>query len=401
MLSMQNLLFFVLILHPALQFLNDTSAGEGVTPRWTPFGIISLAVVYIGIIYLLSRKRIVLSGLPYFRPFILFLLSALISVVLSISPMTSLRDFAELTTLLFVFLIAANTLGTPTGLKKLVAVLAISCVVPLATALYQIILGTGTETWGIKRVMGTFVHPNGLAFYLLLIIPFLIVLIDSPTSGRRLGTAMKLSVFLLLGVSLIALVSTYTRAAWIGFIIELIVLFLLGQRRIPLFIALIGILAVVTAPSIIMRAKGIYEPQTSSLFWRLDLWEQLLPMALSRPLTGYGIGTSLQLSDFVSAANLPVVPHNDYLRVLLEMGIPGLVIFISCWLAMISFVRRFFQNQQSSSREKKYSLAFLAAIIGFMTVSISDNIFNNSLLLWPLFSLAGCFAALYRGQKLS
>jgi O-antigen ligase len=86
----------------------------------------------------------------------------------------------------------------------------------------------------------------------------------------------------------------------------------------------------------------------SSLLARLCLWEAAGRAILARPLFGFGLGTG---SDAIipffyglSGGVIGATAHDTYLRVGVEMGVPGLMIYlalsaIAAWIA-IGWLRR-------------------------------------------------------------
>lgn len=103
------------------------------------------------------------------------------------------------------------------------------------------------------------------------------------------------------------------------------------------------------------------EGTSSSLsgIWRLAHWTKGLMIfaqgSIYEVLFGYGVGSSIGL--------LGKLPHNDYLRVLLEQGIVGMLLFIY-------FFRSIYSKLDSQYR---YILVILAIF------SISENVIDNML----------------------
>jgi O-antigen ligase len=237
-----------------------------------------------------------------------------------------------------------------------------------------------------NRVYGTFAHPNLLAFYLLLVLTlcFLIFL----SSDKK-----KVSILiygLLAGIFLITLGFTYTRSAWLGL---LLVVLLLGLTRYRTFliISLIFLsLSYFSIETINQRISAFssHDPG-SSINWRLTLWEDTLSYASQRPVLGYGAGTSKELilkkrgPDAGSSD-----AHNDYLRVLLEDGLIGLIGFL---ILLASLGAELFKIYRDQNRPRLKALAFICLIlfIGFSIIAFGDNILANTALQWAMWALFG------------
>ncbi len=82
-------------------------------------------------------------------------------------------------------------------------------------------------------------------------------------------------------------------------------------------------------------------PQTSSLDFRLISWHQTLTLAQEKPLLGHGAGNwkmhiqRLGLQSFDDKGNfgmvVPLHPHNEFLAMLAELGVPGLLLLLAVW----------------------------------------------------------------------
>jgi O-antigen ligase len=83
----------------------------------------------------------------------------------------------------------------------------------------------------------------------------------------------------------------------------------------------------------------------SSFQARLTLWQASLDATAERPVTGHGLGT---VADAIAphltgpdARLRGVTPHSGYLRVAVELGVPGLLIqiaitLVAIWLAVVA-----------------------------------------------------------------
>ncbi|MBN4076880.1 O-antigen ligase family protein, partial [Mariprofundus ferrooxydans] len=116
---------------------------------------------------------------------------------------------------------------------------------------------------------------------------------------------------------------------------------------------------------------------------RLLMWQSAWQLVLDGPWWGYGLGTFSLLYgavrdplDFITAGSFV---HNDALQLLLEVGIPGLLLFVSLWLVMIV---RLFLLLRKSKHDDYMEVAMLVAIILFGLHSlINFNFYNISLIM--------------------
>jgi O-antigen ligase len=211
------------------------------------------------------------------------------------------------------------------------------------------------------------------------------LLIDEANSVRRiyiLGALTSLMTSLILSLN---------RGSWIGFGLALISATLVYIRKVKITWIVIG-LVIVAIPSsgvIISRFGMLQEQRTwgagtkNTLQGRINAWKILLPIALKRPITGYGIGNIREITD--KHLNNVIIPHNDYLRLIIEVGIPGALLYI---VFICSELIRSLKNV--SKTENWYiNYPFLMAIIYFIILSAVQNIIQN-LVVFPMFlGLAG------------
>lgn len=144
------------------------------------------------------------------------------------------------------------------------------------------------------------------------------------TRNFRLRLVLLASMAMVVG----ALVLTFSRGAFAGFIV-VNVLFLIGQRRfMPLMIgalALVG-LAFMLPEAVFQRlSAGMGGDLNAITAGRTgDIWLPLLPEVMESPLFGHGLG-SILWSDAMRGGRILEVthPHNAYLQLLLDMGLIG------------------------------------------------------------------------------
>jgi hypothetical protein len=111
-----------------------------------------------------------------------------------------------------------------------------------------------------------------------------------------------------------------------------------------------------------------------------------LLVALNR-LAGLGPGIGQALSRY----GLRAVPHNDYLRVLVEYGVFGLTLYLALIsvLAVMAF-RTWREFKDWNQPAAAVALSFFALTLAFPVMSVTDNIFAhtvNQIYFWTLAGL--------------
>ena len=162
------------------------------------------------------------------------------------------------------------------------------------------------------------------------------------TWARSKARALKIALLATMGIVVLALVLTFSRSAFFGFIL-VNALFVLGHMsvRAVLFGALL-LIGVLLMPAAVFEraAEGFGEGLNAISAGRIDgLWLPLLPEVLKSPFWGHG-HMSLLWSEPMRAGGgssvlLVAHPHNAYLGALLDMGIAGLILlcayFVHAW----------------------------------------------------------------------
>jgi O-antigen ligase len=286
----------------------------------------------------------------------------------------------------------------------------LSSVVPVANGLGELAAGPTYARVGttLKSLRGPFPHPNYFAFYLMVVLTLAVVLfIESRSLARKAGVG------LLIGLGTICLFFTYTRSAWIGFALALVAIGALRYRRL-LVVAVLGLaLAAFVAPGATRKAQQRFGDLTSqseasdrnSWSWRVDQWSAMLPYGFDRPLAGQGWDSYSRLTvrkfghsnlryptiQFPAVGVYSAVgftAHNDYVKDFVELGAPGLVLWVLSLVGLAVVAARARRLRDISG----VAVAVLAVVIAVMLVSASDNLQGYTVVLTYVFALCGGLA---------
>jgi O-antigen ligase len=151
---------------------------------------------------------------------------------------------------------------------------------------------------------------------------------------------LRLALLASMGMVVVALVLTFSRGAFVGFIV-VNVLFLLWRRNAKtlIFAALLAPVALFALPG------AVYDRVQTGFGSGLDaisagriegIWVPLLPEVLRSPIYGDGLA-SILWAKAMRAGGMPGVglAHNAYLDTVLDMGIAGLILvcayFVHVW----------------------------------------------------------------------
>ncbi len=222
------------------------------------------------------------------------------------------------------------------NLTKVTRLVQIAGVASAALALYQLASHTGISVGGEIRSNGTFSQPNVAAVFFA--VASMISVWRYVDYGRGL---LDLSFAVVFAAATIA---TFSLGGVSCLLAMLIVFGLLrpGSLRLKLggcaAAALVAIAFLATPlgaehfneeSSTQISAKRINGEAKTSLGTRLEKWESLIVEWETSPIIGKGLGTTVTTEGVSENATSGLLPHNEYLRYLVETGVIGLIAALS------------------------------------------------------------------------
>jgi putative inorganic carbon (hco3(-)) transporter len=195
-------------------------------------------------------------------------------------------------------------------------------------------------------------HPNAVAGCLVLFIPLQVGLIvamasrqepewSAVRSGWNWSLAMQLPLLMLTGGTLLL---TQSRGAWAGMLVALGAFLTWHSRRTRVLAAIMGgaivIAGIATGPErLVNLAISQSGPgMAGNVPGRLELWSRAIDGIRDFPLSGMGMNTFRKVvpilyPTFLTSAESDIAhAHNHLLQAALDLGIPGLVAYMSLWL---------------------------------------------------------------------
>jgi len=322
----------------------------------------------------------------------------------------------------FFFLVSAWA-DSPLRVRKILSVVLYSTIITAVFAMLQEVIGGRTSFWLYLhppdenfvewqgRASSFMAHPNFLAGYLNLILPFaLACYVLGRGKWKRLGGWT-------FGLAFLALLSAQSvggLAAFVSIVVLAIFCFIpRGKKRLVLLAGLCTL--VCTFYLLRSMLNPVHSAQTvgPDLLIRLLLWNTAWGYFIHAPVIGVGWGNFFDLygSDLSSFSSL-VPPgvfavHNIYLQFLAETGIVG---FLAFFYLILQSWRQAWSQWHSSVDPLDRALAFgvLGALISVLTHGFVDFFFQDSpqfgTLFWLLLALlvaSGRLQSSCRGQGVS
>ena len=319
--------------------------------------------------------QLVLEGNLTARPrevnlVLLLVLAALLSIPLAINPVEAIEAFTrDFIKAIMMFIVMINVVRTEWRLKgMLFLVLAVSFVLSVG-ALYDYRIGNfvvdGYRVAG--SIGGMFGNPNDMALHLVTIVPISIALLFST---RNLLLKLPYAVCAVLMVT--AIVISFSRGAFLGLAISILVLaWKIGRRNRLAIAALVmafGLAFLALAPaSYLDRMATISNPsKEGSALSRRNVLLRSIEVAIANPLLGVGMG------NFHIVSIKELVSHNAYTQVAADLGIPAMIVYVLFIITPFKQLRRIERETFASRRGSKYyylSVGLQASMVGYMVSS--------------------------------
>ena len=252
-------------------------------------------------------------------------------------------------------------------------------------------------TFSNRRLLSvTGFHSNEIGILLSSVFGPLLFVAGAANSLRE-----RLIVWPILGVVTLALLLTFTRGAYVSAGV-IVLFFLLGARgstlaKSVIVVAIIGIIAAMGgavgsriaegwsgAASSDVRATAV----TSS---RTNIWRALQNDVEAHPVIGNGL-RSTAWSSAAKSQVFPTHPHNQYLEILLDMGIIGLTLLLMFYWRFAKLLRF---ASEATPKGLPLVTAYLngayAALIGFLISSIANGHYTpvpENTFFWASFGVA-------------
>ncbi len=244
------------------------------------------------------------------------------------------------------------------------------------------------------RVSAPFGNPNILSVLLLLTLPMMLAaLLDTE---RRLSARLGNAVLLLL--SGLCLVLTWTRGAWLGALAAMLFFLLSHSRHSAGAVLLSGIPAVCALPFLPeilqRRLLSIGSFADSSIRYRLYTWRGVLRMLREHPF-GIGVGSEAFSRIYpryaVSGTESAVHTHQLFLQVGAELGLPGLLVFLAFLLLLFFGTAHGLAHLHGSARGEW--LGCVCGLIGALVMGLFDDIWYHPGMFCLFFAVAALAAS--------
>jgi len=357
---------------------------------------IGLGLMFVGWLILLMKRAVPdIRSVSLEIPIIAVAIAWTLSTIFAAEPEPSLINMKKL----FLIPIIYGFSWLVENQKSLKTIVIVMALAALAVSIYGIVnYATGSnlaETYRVRATMGSTVT---LAGVLLLVFSVSLSLALLGNSGRE-----RILFLVVTSVSFVCLILTYTRGAWLGGIMAMVVIFLLSRgRRKAALIAGIVLLAVAPSGSghVRDRVESTAQVQEMSIRGRFSMWLSATEVAEDHPLFGVGLMDLGKIYDQYLRPDFGFKSghmHSDYFQVLASTGLVGLAAFL--WF-LRSICRVFLRNLLIFEGREGFLVAIcvgsLAGFCGFVTAGIFEWNFGDAEVVSTLYCLLGLTCACAR-----
>ncbi len=364
----------VLVLRP----IADLSATSGVgVPE-----VMGVSVLLICVGWLLIHRAELGPRLrePLTLPVLGLVVVAVLSALSSPLPLDSIAIATGIAAGAAVFLVLVVLLTTGRmSVVHLIGTLAASAVVPVVFPVLGMFgVAVSHEKDGIQALKSVFFLSNNFGHFL---VPFVLVVVAMATQAKG---RVRIALYALAAVLGAELLMTETRGAWIAAIVGIVVVGAVLDRKLLLGVLVVPVLLIAFVPSVTERVTSVLpDPgdtrSESSLTWRFEHWTEVLPMVQESPVTGVGLEETQRRTG--------KEPHNDFLLVLVEMGLAGIAVYLwflgAAVLTGLRATRRVIDPRLPvEPLVHGVTVALFGYAVAFIVASTGENLLENVTTLW-------------------
>ena len=389
---------FVLFRSAMYPMVEYTTVFKGTIFSFNIIEFFNFYFLGIGIIYLLLHK-IQIFKYKMVKEYLFFILLLILSTLFS--PFLNsnydydlmLRVVVQQISVFLIYCIVVSQVVRVTQLKKITSFMIGSLVIPFIFGAYQYFTREGLlydYGSGYYRLPSSFVHPNSFAIYLIIFITLLFVLLIS--KKRYFPISITLTLFVL---ATIFTIPTYTRIVWICYLVSIFLTLTTIQPLLLFFVPTLFLIVVPLVPDLRARLLQAFDLSRVSVNLgdgaveiRFQIWQFLYKYFLVRPFIGWGWGSATIITSVFFGYE--IASHNEFIRILTELGIFGLGAFLVLWVRLMYFsYLKWKKLRIGESLQSQIALALFIISITFCLVFLTDHFFLINEVQWVFWILAG------------
>lgn len=251
------------------------------------------------------------------------------------------------------------------------------------------------------RVSILFGNPNLLAVFLLLTVPLALGAMLAPggragesgmdggvRSERTSGGVRRSCAGAVFLTGSLCMVLTWSRGAWLGWIVSVFLMLLFHSRRSLSWLFLLPVPLAGLLPflphSVLNRFGSIGSVTETSARYRWYTWRGVLRMLRSHPW-GIGAGETAFHTVYpvyaVSGTESVMHAHQIFLQTAVELGLPGLLVLLLILWRLLRHTAVFCRREPDRAGRSRL-LGAAGAVVGALVMGMFDDIWYHSGLFW-------------------
>jgi O-antigen ligase len=329
------------------------------------------------LVALVRNYRTLRAVPPIWLPFLLWAAWAGASVLWSVDPDRTTKDFRNEAIYaglaLWTCFIGAQARHAT---RILVPVLTVALIALCGVALYYF-----PQAWE-RYIDGYHGGPGNLSSALIGVFPCLLL---AAWYAKRSGwRGVLVLIAALIALVLVAAYTTLNRTIWIALSVQVLVVAAMLVRARHMWLVLAVVLLATSAILLrIQTERGGIEIARDP---RLALWPEVIDLAKERPLTGYGFGRGLLRRTLHEEFhnNLLWHAHNLFLDTVLQTGVLGLVLLLLLLGAV--FREGWLTARSGDAFAMACGIALITVLVGVVIRNLTDTLLvrQNALFFWGL-----------------
>lgn len=327
----------------------------------------------------------------------IILVNALLSSIYSYDVKYSFREVrGEILKMIpFYFLVLSN-IKTTGALKKILYAIFTGAFVMSVIGVVGYFTG---YTMYRDRTVSLYANESytSLGFYLLLTSCLLLGMVTHEDNKKR-----KIIHAGLIIVYLACILATLTRSIWLGFFSAVLITSFFHRKKLILLFPVIVLVLFLLLPSAFTnRFKSIFDFQSygrpgGALSDRVQLWESATDMIRDYPFLGVGYGKRIFKKVYITegyilsnAQERRALPnaHNLYLDIAVQLGIPGLFIFLAMIALYFKEAIISYKNAEDSY-SKGVVLGCILGVYQLLQIGLTGNLFYDENGMYIIFLMA-------------
>lgn len=307
------------------------------------------------------------TPLDYF--FLGYIAAEVLSTAFAIYPQESLVNMKRLFLIGLVYLVA-ETVQSANRVKVLVGTV--------------VVLGA---VLSLVEIASLYVHPQerlhlfqhymtagGIKMILILVVVPFVLHRDTPKRIRIWSAVALVPTFM-------ALLLTYTRSAWLGFLAGMTVIGVVKNRWVlPALGVLVGAFFFLAPSTLTYRALSIIDPNDPTVASRLTMWSTGLRIFADHPVVGVG---DIDMHEFYGQYKSPDDPefgghlHSNFIQLLVTLGSVGFLAVCALFYKTLTTEYRVFQHTKTGWLQGSVSLGALGVFVGFLVAGLFEWNFGD------------------------